>query len=115
MLLFCKFFNFIPALRKQLCPSLVAIMGNPVNDKTITSHHGFMGAAERERLSERLSPGNWMQEVSRCEMGRLDIFHIPACPPRQDSARRWIPPVDAYLTRAGALAAPPAPRPGLHP
>ncbi|XP_028845073.1 brefeldin A-inhibited guanine nucleotide-exchange protein 3 isoform X2 [Denticeps clupeoides] len=25
---------------KQLCPSLVVIMGNPVNDKTITSAHG---------------------------------------------------------------------------
>uniref|UniRef100_A0A3Q4GK88 ARFGEF family member 3 n=1 Tax=Neolamprologus brichardi TaxID=32507 RepID=A0A3Q4GK88_NEOBR len=25
----------------QLCPSLVAIMGNPVNDKTIASHHGY--------------------------------------------------------------------------
>lgn len=29
-----------PALRKQLCPALVVIMGNPVNDKTITSAHG---------------------------------------------------------------------------
>ncbi|CAF88669.1 unnamed protein product, partial [Tetraodon nigroviridis] len=42
---------------KQLCPSLVAIMGNPVNDKTITSHHGQTGAQDRERLMERLNLG----------------------------------------------------------
>lgn len=47
-----------PSSRKQLCPSLVAIMGNPVNDKTIASHHGFMAAADRERLSDRLSLGS---------------------------------------------------------
>lgn len=33
-------------------------MGNPVNDKTITSHHGYMGALERDRLSERIAQGN---------------------------------------------------------
>uniref|UniRef100_A0A3B4ASA9 SEC7 domain-containing protein n=1 Tax=Periophthalmus magnuspinnatus TaxID=409849 RepID=A0A3B4ASA9_9GOBI len=31
--------GFTDLVWKQLCPSLVAIMGNPVNDKTITSHH----------------------------------------------------------------------------
>ncbi|XP_029305131.1 brefeldin A-inhibited guanine nucleotide-exchange protein 3 isoform X4 [Cottoperca gobio] len=46
---------------KQLCPSLVAIMGNPVNDKTITSHHGYMGAPDR--LSDRLSLGISHQEA----------------------------------------------------
>lgn len=46
-----------PSCRKQLCPSLVALMGNPVNDKTITSHHGYMGALERDRLSDRLGLG----------------------------------------------------------
>lgn len=34
--------------RKQLCPSLVVIMGNPVNDKTITSAHGGGGLQESE-------------------------------------------------------------------
>lgn len=33
-------------------------MGNPVNDKTITSHHGYMGALERDRLADRLGLGN---------------------------------------------------------
>uniref|UniRef100_A0A8C9Y1Z0 ARFGEF family member 3 n=1 Tax=Sander lucioperca TaxID=283035 RepID=A0A8C9Y1Z0_SANLU len=32
--------GFTDLVWKQLCPSLVAIMGNPVNDKTIASHHG---------------------------------------------------------------------------
>ncbi|MEQ2207731.1 Brefeldin A-inhibited guanine nucleotide-exchange protein 3 [Xenoophorus captivus] len=32
-------------------------MGNPVNDKTITSHHSYMGAPERDRLSERIALG----------------------------------------------------------
>uniref|UniRef100_A0A3B3RAL1 ARFGEF family member 3 n=1 Tax=Paramormyrops kingsleyae TaxID=1676925 RepID=A0A3B3RAL1_9TELE len=32
--------GFTDLLWKQLCPSLVAIMGNPMNDKTITSAHG---------------------------------------------------------------------------
>ncbi|XP_042289309.1 brefeldin A-inhibited guanine nucleotide-exchange protein 3 isoform X2 [Thunnus maccoyii] len=49
--------GFTDLVWKQLCPSLVAIMGNPVNDKTITSHHGHMGAFDRERLSDRLSLG----------------------------------------------------------
>ncbi|TDH01612.1 hypothetical protein EPR50_G00182020 [Perca flavescens] len=47
--------GFTDLVWKQLCPSLVAIMGNPVNDKTIASHHGYMGAPER--LSDRLSLG----------------------------------------------------------
>ncbi|XP_054455973.1 brefeldin A-inhibited guanine nucleotide-exchange protein 3 [Anoplopoma fimbria] len=34
--------GFTDLVWKQLCPSLVAIMGNPVNDKTIASHHGYM-------------------------------------------------------------------------
>uniref|UniRef100_A0A671X5X5 ARFGEF family member 3 n=1 Tax=Sparus aurata TaxID=8175 RepID=A0A671X5X5_SPAAU len=33
--------GFTDLVWKQLCPSLVAIMGNPVNDKTIASHHGI--------------------------------------------------------------------------
>ncbi|XP_031435442.1 brefeldin A-inhibited guanine nucleotide-exchange protein 3 isoform X2 [Clupea harengus] len=32
--------GFMDLVWKQLCPSLVVIMGNPVNDKTITSAHG---------------------------------------------------------------------------
>uniref|UniRef100_A0A665VL75 ARFGEF family member 3 n=1 Tax=Echeneis naucrates TaxID=173247 RepID=A0A665VL75_ECHNA len=31
--------GFTDLVWKQLCPSLVVIMGNPVNDKTIASHH----------------------------------------------------------------------------
>ncbi|MEQ2226132.1 Brefeldin A-inhibited guanine nucleotide-exchange protein 3, partial [Ilyodon furcidens] len=49
--------GFTDLVWKQLCPSLVAIMGNPVNDKTITSHHSYMGAPERDRLSERIALG----------------------------------------------------------
>uniref|UniRef100_A0A8C1JHC1 ARFGEF family member 3 n=1 Tax=Cyprinus carpio TaxID=7962 RepID=A0A8C1JHC1_CYPCA len=32
--------NFTDLIWKQLCPTLVVIMGNPVSDKTITSAHG---------------------------------------------------------------------------
>ncbi|KAM3605772.1 uncharacterized protein V6R79_004414 [Siganus canaliculatus] len=49
--------GFTDLVWKQLCPSLVAIMGNPINDKTIASHHGFMGTPDRDRLSDRLSLG----------------------------------------------------------
>lgn len=38
-------------------------MGNPVNDKTITSHHGHTGAPDRDRLSERLALGNLMSYI----------------------------------------------------
>ncbi|XP_075935099.1 brefeldin A-inhibited guanine nucleotide-exchange protein 3 [Anarhichas minor] len=47
--------GFTDLVWKQLCPSLVAIMGNPVNDKTIASHHGYSGASDR--LSDRHSLG----------------------------------------------------------
>ncbi|XP_041922683.1 brefeldin A-inhibited guanine nucleotide-exchange protein 3 isoform X2 [Alosa sapidissima] len=40
--------GFMDLVWKQLCPSLVVIMGNPVNDKTITSAHGGGGAQESE-------------------------------------------------------------------
>ncbi|XP_078144770.1 brefeldin A-inhibited guanine nucleotide-exchange protein 3 [Centroberyx gerrardi] len=40
--------GFTDLIWKQLCPSLVVLMGNPVNDKTITSHHGHMGAPDQE-------------------------------------------------------------------
>ncbi|KAJ0004829.1 hypothetical protein NQD34_011043 [Periophthalmus magnuspinnatus] len=43
--------GFTDLVWKQLCPSLVAIMGNPVNDKTITSHHSHTGTLERDRLT----------------------------------------------------------------
>ncbi|KAM3862762.1 brefeldin A-inhibited guanine nucleotide-exchange protein 3 [Diretmus argenteus] len=49
--------GFTDLIWKQLCPSLVVIMGNPINDKTITSHHGHTGAPERDRLSDKLSQG----------------------------------------------------------
>ncbi|XP_077437487.1 brefeldin A-inhibited guanine nucleotide-exchange protein 3 isoform X2 [Vanacampus margaritifer] len=41
--------RFTDLVWKQLCPSLVAIMGNPLNDKSISSHHGQAGAPETER------------------------------------------------------------------
>ncbi|KAM7408272.1 hypothetical protein PAMA_002127 [Pampus argenteus] len=49
--------GFTDLVWKQLCPSLVAIMGNPVNDKTITSYHGHMGVLDRERLSDKPNLG----------------------------------------------------------
>ncbi|XP_056148057.1 brefeldin A-inhibited guanine nucleotide-exchange protein 3 [Lampris incognitus] len=49
--------GFTDLVWKQLCPSLVVIMGNPANDKTITSHHGHTGAPEKDRLGERLGQG----------------------------------------------------------
>nr|XP_020462313.1 brefeldin A-inhibited guanine nucleotide-exchange protein 3 isoform X2 [Monopterus albus] len=49
--------GFTDLVWKQLCPSLVAIMGNPANDKTIASHHSYMGVPDRDRLSERLGLG----------------------------------------------------------
>lgn len=36
----------------------MAIMGNPVNDKTIASHHSQTGPQERDRLMDRLSLGS---------------------------------------------------------
>ncbi|XP_035519746.1 brefeldin A-inhibited guanine nucleotide-exchange protein 3 [Morone saxatilis] len=40
--------GFTDLVWKQLCPSLVAIMGNPVNDKTITSHHSSLSGISQE-------------------------------------------------------------------
>lgn len=70
--------EFVCSYRKQLCPSLVAIMGNPVNDKTIASHHGYTGALERERLSDRISLGNWIHERKDC--GFVFIQQHEGCP-----------------------------------
>ncbi|XP_074531428.1 brefeldin A-inhibited guanine nucleotide-exchange protein 3 [Halichoeres trimaculatus] len=49
--------GFTDLVWKQLCPSLVAIMGNPINDKTIASNHGYTGTPDRDRLSDRLTLG----------------------------------------------------------
>uniref|UniRef100_A0A8C7UI88 ARFGEF family member 3 n=1 Tax=Oncorhynchus mykiss TaxID=8022 RepID=A0A8C7UI88_ONCMY len=38
--------GFTDLIWKQLCPTLVVIMGNPVNDKTITSAHGHGGGCQ---------------------------------------------------------------------
>ncbi|CAB1313249.1 unnamed protein product [Coregonus sp. 'balchen'] len=38
--------GFTDLIWKQLCPSLVVIMGNPVNDKTITSAQGHRGGCQ---------------------------------------------------------------------
>uniref|UniRef100_A0A1A7XUR6 KIAA1244 n=2 Tax=Iconisemion striatum TaxID=60296 RepID=A0A1A7XUR6_9TELE len=80
--------GFTDLVWKQLCPSLVAIMGNPINDKTITSHHGFMGAPDRDRLSERLSLG-FSQEVD-CSGGVSDQGRGSGC---SSSAPARIAPV----------------------
>ncbi|XP_075902214.1 brefeldin A-inhibited guanine nucleotide-exchange protein 3 isoform X2 [Nelusetta ayraudi] len=46
--------GFTDLVWKQLCPSLVALMGNPVSDKTITSYHGHTGVLVHDRLFDRL-------------------------------------------------------------
>ncbi|KAK2921525.1 brefeldin A-inhibited guanine nucleotide-exchange protein 3 isoform X1 [Channa argus] len=81
--------GFTDLVWKQLCPSLVAIMGNPVNDKTITSHHGYMGAPERDRLSERLNIGI-SQEVDSSASGVSDQGRGSGC---SSSAPAKIAPV----------------------
>ncbi|XP_069033378.1 brefeldin A-inhibited guanine nucleotide-exchange protein 3 isoform X7 [Embiotoca jacksoni] len=62
--------GFTDLVWKQLCPSLVAIMGNPVNDKTIASHHGYVGALDRDRIVERLSLGLGQEVDSVSDQGR---------------------------------------------
>ncbi|XP_043992873.1 brefeldin A-inhibited guanine nucleotide-exchange protein 3 isoform X1 [Gambusia affinis] len=81
--------GFTDLVWKQLCPSLVAIMGNPVNDKTITSHHGYTGALERDRLSERISQGI-CQEVDSSSGGVSDQGRGSGC---SSSAPARIAPV----------------------
>ncbi|GLD69226.1 brefeldin A-inhibited guanine nucleotide-exchange protein 3, partial [Lates japonicus] len=81
--------GFTDLVWKQLCPSLVAIMGNPVNDKTIASHHGYMGAPDRDRLSDRLSLGI-NQEVDSCGGGVSDQGRGSGC---SSSAPARIAPV----------------------
>uniref|UniRef100_A0A1A8S0P6 KIAA1244 n=1 Tax=Nothobranchius rachovii TaxID=451742 RepID=A0A1A8S0P6_9TELE len=81
--------GFTDLVWKQLCPSLVAIMGNPINDKTITSHHGFIGAPNRDRTSERLSQG-FSQEVDCSGGGVSDQGRGSGC---SSSAPARIAPV----------------------
>uniref|UniRef100_A0A3B3UFF2 ARFGEF family member 3 n=1 Tax=Poecilia latipinna TaxID=48699 RepID=A0A3B3UFF2_9TELE len=81
--------GFTDLVWKQLCPSLVAIMGNPVNDKTITSHHSYMGALERDRLSERIAQGIG-QEVDSSSGGVSDQGRGSGC---SSSAPARIAPV----------------------
>ncbi|KAF7649682.1 hypothetical protein LDENG_00137670 [Lucifuga dentata] len=81
--------GFTDLVWKQLCPSLVAIMGNPVNDKTITSHHSHTGAPERDRLSERLSLGI-IQETDSSAGGVSDQGRGSGC---SSSAPARIAPV----------------------
>ncbi|XP_030603595.1 brefeldin A-inhibited guanine nucleotide-exchange protein 3 [Archocentrus centrarchus] len=83
------FRGFTDLVWKQLCPSLVAIMGNPVNDKTIASHHGYTGASDRDRLSERLSLGIG-QDVDSCCGGVSDQGRGSGC---SSSAPARIAPV----------------------
>ncbi|XP_023819018.1 brefeldin A-inhibited guanine nucleotide-exchange protein 3 isoform X2 [Oryzias latipes] len=80
--------SFTDLVWKQLCPSLVAIMGNPVNDKTITSHHS-LGAPDRDRLSERFSQGLG-HEVDTPTGGVLDQGRGSGC---SSSAPARIAPV----------------------
>ncbi|XP_028279205.1 brefeldin A-inhibited guanine nucleotide-exchange protein 3 isoform X2 [Parambassis ranga] len=81
--------GFTDLVWKQLCPSLVAIMGNPVNDKTITSHHGYMGTSDRDRLSDRLSLG-FHQEADSSSGGVSDQGRGSGC---SSSAPARIAPV----------------------
>ncbi|XP_038124531.1 brefeldin A-inhibited guanine nucleotide-exchange protein 3 isoform X3 [Cyprinodon tularosa] len=59
--------SFTDLVWKQLCPSLVAIMGNPVNDKTITSHHSYTGAPERisQGISQELECSGGVSDQGR--------------------------------------------------
>ncbi|XP_028982911.1 brefeldin A-inhibited guanine nucleotide-exchange protein 3 [Betta splendens] len=77
--------GFTELVWKQLCPSLVAIMGNPVNDKTIASHHSHLVAPERERLSLGIGP-----EVDSCAGGVSDQGRGSGC---SSSAPARIAPV----------------------
>ncbi|KAM6922563.1 brefeldin A-inhibited guanine nucleotide-exchange protein 3 [Lycodopsis pacificus] len=79
--------GFTDLVWKQLCPSLVAIMGNPVNDKTIASHHGYSGASDR--LSDRHSLGI-SQEVDSFGGGVSDQGRGSGC---SSSAPARIAPV----------------------
>ncbi|KAM6916476.1 brefeldin A-inhibited guanine nucleotide-exchange protein 3 [Xenentodon cancila] len=81
--------GFTDLVWKQLCPSLVAIMGNPANDKTITSHHSYMGAPDRDRLSERFGQG-LSQEVDSFSGGVSDQGRGSGC---SSSAPARIAPV----------------------
>ncbi|AWP14612.1 putative brefeldin A-inhibited guanine nucleotide-exchange protein 3-like [Scophthalmus maximus] len=81
--------GFTDLVWKQLCPSLVAIMGNPVNDKTITSHHGHTGAVDRDRLSDRPSLGI-NQDADSCGGGVSDQGRGSGC---SSSAPARIAPV----------------------
>ncbi|XP_061693483.1 brefeldin A-inhibited guanine nucleotide-exchange protein 3 isoform X3 [Syngnathoides biaculeatus] len=58
--------RFTDLVWKQLCPSLVAIMGNPLNDITVGSHHGHTGATE----AERLCPGAAQEAEAVSDRGR---------------------------------------------
>ncbi|KAM8859046.1 brefeldin A-inhibited guanine nucleotide-exchange protein 3 isoform 1-T1 [Spinachia spinachia] len=68
--------DFTDLVWKQLCPSLVAIMGNPVNDKTIASHHGYAGPSDR--LWDRPSLGMG-QEVDSSGAGVSDQGRGSGC------------------------------------
>ncbi|XP_030011172.1 brefeldin A-inhibited guanine nucleotide-exchange protein 3 isoform X2 [Sphaeramia orbicularis] len=82
--------GFTDLVWKQLCPSLVAIMGNPVNDKTITSHHSLIGVPDRERLSDRLSLGIGLEVESTSGGGVSDQGRGSGC---SSSAPARIAPV----------------------
>ncbi|CAJ1066832.1 brefeldin A-inhibited guanine nucleotide-exchange protein 3 isoform X1 [Xyrichtys novacula] len=81
--------GFTDLVWKQLCPSLVAIMGNPVNDKTIASNHSYTGTPDRDRLSDRLSLGI-SQEMDSSSGGVSDQGRGSGC---SSSAPARIAPV----------------------
>lgn len=54
-------FGHVPPYRKQLCPVLVVITGNPLNDKTITSAHG----APTQEVDAALSLGSVVSDQGR--------------------------------------------------
>ncbi|XP_056902615.1 brefeldin A-inhibited guanine nucleotide-exchange protein 3 isoform X1 [Takifugu flavidus] len=70
--------GFTDLVWKQLCPSLVAIMGNPISDKTIASHHSQTGPQERDRLMEKLNLGV-SQEVDSLGGGVSDQGRGSGC------------------------------------
>lgn len=72
-------------------------MGNPVNDKTITSHHSHMGAPDRDRVSDRLGQGK-----------SKDACHFFAFIWKASSTREFLVVIscqngDEYLTKNNSL------------
>ncbi|KAJ3610946.1 hypothetical protein NHX12_023036 [Muraenolepis orangiensis] len=89
--------GFTDLIWKQLCPTLVVIMGNP--DKTITSHHGHSGAPDPDALRLAQGPG----PEGECAGGVLDHGRGSGCssgaPTRSSAVVRTVCYMAAELVR----------------